>query len=167
MAGRRPAHVVQQLGNVGGFFIQRMVACPDTYSAEDPVPDGFKRYYGNSCIFHCCFDGIIEDIVPSVDDPQNECFYDETGVLVDSSHPQSGCGGTPNYHDSESDPLGHTFNDPGGIWHAGWDAFTSSMGYLLGGGGQQSEDNRRYRYFPDGTLLDTETGRVTVIKAMP
>ena len=57
----------------------------------------------------------------------NECFYDESGTLVDASHPHADCGGTPDYYDSNEDPWDHTFNDPGGIWEAGWPAFVESL----------------------------------------
>ena len=57
----------------------------------------------------------------------NECFYDNAGVLVDKSHEYAGCGGTPDYYDSETDTWDHIFNDPGGIWQAGWDAFMESQ----------------------------------------
>ena len=32
----------------------------------------------------------------------------------------------PNQYNSETDKWDHTFNDEGGIWHKGWDAFWES-----------------------------------------
>ena len=125
------AHVVQQEG--GRPAIQCMPACPATLAATDPVPTGWKPYHGDSSWFHCGFRGILEDRIPTVSDPQNECFYDHSGTLVDASHPFAGCRGTPNQYDSSSDPLGHTFQDTGGIWQAGGPAFMTSRVYTLAG----------------------------------
>ncbi len=75
-------HVVQQSGE--DQQIQRMAACPAHLNATDPVPPGWKPYYGNSSVFHCGFRGILEDRSPTPDDPMNECFYDHAGVLVDA-----------------------------------------------------------------------------------
>lgn len=124
------AHVVQQSYTATDAFpIQRMLACPATLNASDPVPEGFKAYQGNSSWFHCGFRGILEDRVPSPEDPQNECFYDDSGVLVDESHEAAGCRGTPNDYDSSASTWDHIFNDRGGIWHRGWDAYWTSRGY--------------------------------------
>jgi len=119
-------HVVQQGQNSIAPSIQRMLPCPSTLAAEDPVPDGFKPYYGNPNWFHCGYRGILEDRVPSPEDPQNECFYDTLGRLVDENHPNAACRGTPNDYDSSSSWWDHTFNDRGGIWQRGWGAFWGS-----------------------------------------
>lgn len=121
-------HVLQQSGEEDQ--IQRMAACPAHLNATDPVPPGWKPYYGNSNIFHCGFRGILEDRKPTPTDPMNECFYDHSGVLVDKSHAYAGCGGTPDYYDSQDSWWDHAFNDPGGIWYAGWDAFQESNRYF-------------------------------------
>ncbi|MFL6211744.1 MAG: DUF4157 domain-containing protein [Pyrinomonadaceae bacterium] len=133
-AGRRLlahelAHTLQQSDSSRALSIQRMATCPPRMEAHDPVPPGWKPYYGNSCWFHCCYHGILEDRRPTREDPQNECFYDENGVLVTASHPHAGCAGTPNFYDSESETAGHIFLDPGGIWQRGWGAFWSSRGH--------------------------------------
>lgn len=120
-------HVVQQAGE--DDQIHRMAACPGYLGPQDPVPPGWKPYYGNPAIFHCGFRGILEDRKPTPDDPMNECFYDQLGMLVDKNHAYSGCGGTPDYYDSEDDTWNHIFNDPGGIWNAGWGAFWESQRY--------------------------------------
>lgn len=131
-------HVVQQTND--GEQIQRMAACPGHLNASDPVPPGWKPYYGNSSIFHCGFRGILEDRAPTPDDPMNECFYDHSGALVDASHAYAGCGGTPDSYDSESQGWDHTWNDPGGIWNAGWDAFWESRRYESDQAAQQQMD---------------------------
>jgi hypothetical protein len=144
-------HVIQQ--NAGeDNDIQRMAPCPAHLNATDPVPSGFKNYYGSSGVFHCGYRGILEDRIPTPSDPQNECFYDETGTLVDESHPYAGCGGTPNSYDSSTSWWDHTFNDPGGIWNAGWDAFWASRGHDARDSDWGTE---RHRY-PDGTYHDEE-----------
>lgn len=142
-------HVIQQ--NAGKENdIQRMQPCPTHLNATDPVPSGFKDYYGPSGIFHCGYRGILEDRIPTPDDPQNECFYDETGTLVDESHPYAGCRGTPNSYDSSTSGWDHFANDPGGIWQAGWGAFWSSRAHDMRDWGTAKHP------YPDGTYYDEE-----------
>ena len=124
-------HTVQQAGGLQGMLVQRMAPCRPTLDASDPVPSGWKAYNGNTCWFHCCYRGILENRRPSPEDPQNECFYDDNGALVDEHHENSGCRGTPNQFDSASDWWRHTFEDEGGIWSRGWGAFWSSRWYDL------------------------------------
>jgi len=124
-------HTVQQTGSLQGMFVQLMATCPPTLDASDPVPSGWKSYNGNPCWFHCCYRGILEDRIPTPDDPQNECFYDENSALVDEHHENSGCRGTPNQFNSASDWWRHTFEDEGGTWSRGWGAFWSSRWYDL------------------------------------
>ena len=66
---------------------------------------------------------------PTPSDPQNECFYDDYGNLVTSSHEYADCGGTPNDYDSSTSKWDHTFNDRGGIWHKGRVAWNESRRY--------------------------------------
>ncbi|WP_422104868.1 DUF4157 domain-containing protein [Winogradskyella sp.] len=120
-------HTLQQSKNTAQLKIQRALACPTKKPKK--TPKGWKKYFGNSCIFHCCFDGIIEDRSPTPSDPQNECFYDDYGNLVTSSHEYANCGGTPNDYDSSTDWWDHTFNDRGGIWHKGRVAYNESRRY--------------------------------------
>lgn len=122
------AHTVQQQGNADGN-IQRMLACPLRLSSSDPVPAGFKPYYGNPYFFHCGFRGILEDRRPTPDNPMNECFYDETGALVTESHPFAGCRGTPDYYDSQTETFNHFARDPGGVVQAGGPALLESIGH--------------------------------------
>lgn len=120
-------HVVQQSKEKKiSPKIQRMLACPSTLRANDPVPTGFKEYQGFSSVFHCGYRGILEDRSPTPSDPQNECFYDTLGRLVDQNHDNADCRGTPNDYDSSESKWDHTFNDRGGIWHRGWDSFWGS-----------------------------------------
>jgi hypothetical protein len=109
--------------------LARMQPCPSRLADTDPVPGGWKPYYGNSSVFHCGYRGILEDRKPTPSDPMNECFYDHSGRLVDASHPDAACGGTPDYYDSETQKWGHFWDDPGGVRHAGWDAFWGSRAH--------------------------------------
>jgi hypothetical protein len=118
-------HVVQQTGT--NTIIQRMQSCP--HSWPDPVPSGWQSYHGPTAVFHCGFRVILENRIPTPDDPQNECVYDQTGALVDLNHPYAGCRGTPNQYDSSESPISHTFRDTGGILYAGPEAFITSRVY--------------------------------------
>lgn len=109
--------------------IQLMAACPSRLMRADPVPAGWQPYHGNPKWFHCGFRGILEDRLPTPEDPQNECFYDPTGYLVDDTHEYSGCGGTPNQYDSDDNPIAHSTIDSGGIIRSGPGAFAESRRY--------------------------------------
>jgi hypothetical protein len=126
-------HVEQQGGNSTG--LQRMLACPSRL--QGPDPPGWQPYHGNASVFHCGFRGILEDRTPTSQDPQNECFYDNQGTLVDEHQPYSGCRGTPNQYDSSQHPILHALIDSGGIVRAGGPAFVESrmhdVGAFLGG----------------------------------
>ena len=119
-------HTIQQQSRLQRQVIQRQLACPSTLTADEDTPIGFKSYNGDSCVFHCCFRGVIEDRSPTVDDPQNECFYDDSGNLVDENHEYADCRGTPNDYDSSTSWWDHTFNDRGGIWNKGRVAYNES-----------------------------------------
>jgi hypothetical protein len=110
-----------------------MTACPATLDQMGTSP-GWKDYTGDPGVFHCGFEGFIEDRPPN-EDLLNECFYDEGGALVDRSHEWNGCGGTPDAYDASqgwTDKLLHTFADPGGIVWSGGPAFLASRQYDLG-----------------------------------
>lgn len=125
------AHVVQQTGpgSGGGGIVQMMRACPPTLRGDQDTPAGWQSYHGNASVFHCGFRGILENRVPTPEDPQNECFYDHSGTLVTPGHPFAGCGGTPNQYDSADSPVSHTLRDSGGILYAGLPAFITSRVY--------------------------------------
>jgi len=98
--------------------------CPPTLGTD--VPAGWRPYYGLPSVFHCGYRGILEDREPAPDNPQSECMYDESGVLVGERHPFAGCQGTANQYDAATHPLLHTFVDSGGIVRAGLPAFAAS-----------------------------------------
>jgi hypothetical protein len=139
---------VEMHTGANGAVVQRMLACPTHLNEQEAVPPGWKPYHGNPCVFHCCYRGLLEDRMPSPSDPQNECFYDETGRLVDHAHPYSGCRGTPDYYDSASNPLEHVFLDSGGIVRAGLPAFLESIRH------SNRDWGTRRNPFPDGTWYD-------------
>lgn len=103
-----------------------MRPCPVSLGSDEATPEGWQDYHGEPAVFHCGYRGILEDVVPGNGRMQNECFYDEEGNLVDVSHPYALCGGSPNEFDSDSAPFEHAFEDEGGIWERGWDAFWES-----------------------------------------
>jgi hypothetical protein len=110
--------------------LQRMAACPARLSPKDPIPGGWKPYFGPSWVFHCGYRGILEKRKPSPGNPMNECFYDETGRLVDDTHPHAECGGSPDEYDASGswkDKFLHFLIDKGGIVQAGAGAFWESM----------------------------------------
>jgi hypothetical protein len=111
--------------------IQRMLACPPRLAPGERTPSGWQAYHGDTSWFHCGFRGILEDRLPVEGDPQNECFYDHSGTLVDASHPYAGCRGTPNDYDSARDPGRHATIDRGGIVRAGGPAFLESRVYSV------------------------------------
>jgi hypothetical protein len=115
----------------GNRYVQRMLACPPRLADTAPTPLGWQSYHGDPSWFHCGFRGILENRTPTPNDPQNECFYDHSGNLVDENHPYAGCRGTPNQYDSAQHPVDHTFSDSGGIWQAGGPAFMTSRVYTL------------------------------------
>lgn len=81
----------------------RMPACPPSASNIctncDMGSGGWKQYGGDTKIYHCGFDGFLENRIPNKSNPApaNECFYDNSGKLVDEKHTWSGCRGTPDY----------------------------------------------------------------------
>jgi hypothetical protein len=119
-------HSIQQESSTTPI-IQRMPACPPRW--PEPLPSGWQEYHGNPNVFHCGFRGILEDRIPTPDNPQNECLYDHSGALVDQNHPYSGCRGTPNQYDSADSPISHALLDSGGILRAGAPAFETSRLY--------------------------------------
>jgi len=77
-------------------MLPTMKPCPPTWGIlwNVVLPAGWQSYYGDVFAFHCGFRGIVE-----IDNPnhklKNECFYDDSGLLVGPEHPWSGCQGTP------------------------------------------------------------------------
>jgi hypothetical protein len=101
-------------------------SCPS--SASEINDDVFDPYAGNPSVFHCGFEGFVGSATPIHGGLQQECFYDESGMFVDSDSPYAGCGGSPNEHDAATEPFNHTVSDRGGIFSAAaWDGLTTSL----------------------------------------
>ncbi len=116
-----------------------LTSCPDNANhpdLQDPSkwlpydevrltnPTSIVRPVGN-LLFHSNMDGYLENVEPSVENPQQECFYDNSGDLIDENHQYAGMGGTANYYSGWD----HVTKDPGGIYHSGGEAFLTSMEY--------------------------------------
>jgi len=102
------------------------VACP---VSPPRGAKGWRPYVGDSSVFHCGFDGYLEDRDPSPDHPVAECFYDEQGQLVDDNHAYRGCKGTPDSYGA-ADPRHWGRTDPGGIWNEGGAGLAESRRYF-------------------------------------
>jgi RHS repeat-associated protein len=98
--------------------------CPMTCPDNDP---GWKPYVGKPEVFHCGFNGYLENRTPTSDDPTAECFYDPAGNLVTPLHPYRGCRGTPDQYPAW-DPR-HFWPDSGGIWAFGREGYEESQRY--------------------------------------
>ena len=109
--------------------LKKMRPCPKKAPKHDL--NNWKPYFGNSKVFHCGFDGYLENVTASPARLMNECFYDKNGNLVDQNHKFSKCGGTPDMYSGETDPIKHTFVDPGGIVEQGAPALLESIRYHL------------------------------------
>ncbi len=86
------------------------IDCPATEQqcAKDP---NFQPYNGSSNFFHCGYTGFTQLNAPAGHQIQ-ECFYGPDGSLAANA-----CKGSPDDHDSRTDPIGHIFNDRGGIFY--------------------------------------------------
>ncbi|HAX85517.1 MAG TPA: hypothetical protein DCY91_04425, partial [Cyanobacteria bacterium UBA11370] len=102
-----------------------LTPCPTSPPISNPA---WKPYQGYSSVFHCGFNGYLENRSATPDNPQAECFYDKNGNLVGQNHPSSGAGGTSNQYDSKDNWFLHTVWDDGGIVWAGLPAFITSRG---------------------------------------
>ncbi len=76
-------------------------------------------------MFHCGYDGWLENREASPENPQAECFYDENGVLVDKKHKYARCRGTKNDYPKDQ-WYNHAVKDRGGILKKGLPAFYDS-----------------------------------------
>jgi hypothetical protein len=76
-------------------------------------------------------EGYLENKDPSPESPQQECFYDDSGNLIDENHQYAGMRGTANEYDGHkgdsSELWNHFYNDSGGIWQNGGEAFATSV----------------------------------------
>ena len=109
--------------------LKKMRPCPKKAPKHDL--NNWKPYFGNSKVFHCGFDGYLENVTASPARLMNECFYDKNGNLVDQNHKFSKCGGTPDMYSGDTDPIKHTFVDAGGIVEQGAPALRESIRYHL------------------------------------
>jgi len=105
--------------------------CPTSPPKCDP---NWVPYYGNPAVFHCGFEGYLENRSPTPDDPIGECFYDDFKNLVDVNHSYASCGGTPDQY-GKNQPFLHTLIDSGGIVRQGGPALGTSIFYWMGRGG--------------------------------
>jgi hypothetical protein len=110
--------------------------CPS--SIDDPQLDDQSIWnsYDNALgseLFHGGNQGFLENVHPSPEKPQQECFYDKSGDLIDKDHEYSGVRGTANQYDGHhgdySEKWDHIRHDTGGIWENGREAFSTSMEY--------------------------------------
>lgn len=110
-----------------------ITACPaDINDSELQNTDIWQPYDSSlgSNLFHCGYEGYLESVTPTPENPQQECFYDDDGDLVDEKHEDAGCRGTANQyngHGWDLDALRHTFIDEGGIWENGRDGVINSV----------------------------------------
>lgn len=89
----------------------------------------YENSWGSN-LFHCGYEGYLENVTPTPERPQQECFFDDKGDLVDEKHEDADCRGTANQYDGHGgslDALQHTFIDEGGIWEKGGDGFANSI----------------------------------------
>ncbi len=100
-------HNVEQAYIAKQIRLKNMKACPTKLPSSCNscnVGETDWRTYGSgnpalSYFFHCGYRGVIENRVPTPSNPApaQECFYDDKGKLVDESHPDAKCRGTPDY----------------------------------------------------------------------
>src|SRR5690349_17117402 len=72
------------VGSSGAQQLEGPAACP---ASPPRGARGWKQYVGDPAVFHCGFEGFLEDRDPTPESPVAECFYDEQGSLVDRNHP--------------------------------------------------------------------------------
>jgi len=102
---------------------------PSSPPVNDPNWYRYPNRNGEE-LFHCGYTCFLEKRKCTGDscvkDPVGEACYDEKNKLVDDKHPYCNCKGTPDQY-PQDDWFNHTFNDSGGIYKNGWDAFWESQ----------------------------------------
>ncbi len=94
---------------------------PNPPTADDP----YWEPENGSKTFHCGYRIYREKgKTPCPSNPRNECVYDDDDKLVDETHEDSVCCGTPDHYPA-GNPA-HIYPDPGGPWNHR-DAFMESM----------------------------------------
>jgi hypothetical protein len=110
-----------------------IIPCPANVNDSELQDTDTWKSYDNSLgsnLFHCGYEGYLENATPTPEEPQQECFYDDRGDLVDEQHEDAGCRGTANQYDGHGwdlDALRHTFIDDGGIWEHGREGVATSV----------------------------------------
>jgi hypothetical protein len=116
---------VAEKDDTGSDAWREPIRMPAMCPARKPTGDSrWKPYEGFPSVFHCGYDGFLENRRPSRSQPVAECFYDELSQLVDQNHPYAGCRGTPNQY--PTDDHRHITEDEGGVAEEGWDSFWES-----------------------------------------
>jgi len=92
--------VNQSVGKHEASLKHQMRSCPQVAPSACTncnKSDKWRKYGGDSNLYHCGFDGYLENRIPNTKNkaPTNECFYDHSGKLVDNNHKYKGCRGTP------------------------------------------------------------------------
>ena len=112
--------------------------CPPSEDSPDLQDSTQWTPYDNqigSFIFHGGMNGYLENIEPSPERLQQECFYDKEGDLIDEDHEYSGMGGTANQYDGHGDSWldmwDHFYNDSGGVVKNGAEAVSTSLSYHM------------------------------------
>lgn len=122
---RKRGGMPEPKGHDGEQAWREPVRMPAMCPQRKPIGDSrWKSYDGVPSVFHCGYEGFLENRRPSRSQPLAECFYDEQGLLVDQNHPYAGCSGTPDQY--PADDLRHTTEDEGGVVEEGWDSFWES-----------------------------------------
>lgn len=109
-------------------------SCPSTIDSPELQDKDIWSSYDNpfgKYAFHGGMEGYLENKDPSPESPQQECFYDDSGNLIDENHQYAGMRGTANEYDGHkgdsSELWNHLYNDSGGIWQNGGEAFSTSV----------------------------------------
>ena len=109
-------------------------SCPSTIDSPELQDKDIWSSYDNTFgkyAFHGAMEGYLENKDPSPESPQQECFYDDSGNLIDENHQYAGMRGTANEYDGHkgdsSELWNHFYNDSGGIWQNGGEAFSTSV----------------------------------------
>ena len=128
------------------------VVKPNPGSCTSCSDSKWRKYGGDSTVFHCGFDGYLENRIPGENDndaPTNECFYDRAGALVTKSHEYGGCRGTPDYYPFYND--GTEADNARAKWHGSVDSggpFGPSESHINIGWESYSESKKYYKENP-------------------
>jgi len=139
-------------------------ACPSSPPINNP---SWVPYGGDSSVYHCNYDGYLENRIPDKRDPSPtaECFYDEEDNICDENHEYPGCRGTPDeYPVAAGDGwnptnwpniYNHLVNDEGGPSGPSTNPAYDNLGE------EAAADTRRH-YEDNHPLVCRRSGRSTV-----